>query len=224
MIHRTSSAARRPRESGDRDAVPSRICAGGANFHFGGYGSPLSRGRRKSEDDARDSPPVLCESALIESRYWEVIAVNRAGDRSPHERSDMRVVKTGSDFKTGSTPDIASLIRATVEPGYLLHFGGYGSSHSRGRRKRCPPVLCESALIESRCWEVIAVNRAGNRSPHERGDMRVVKQAQTSEQVQPGYRFAHPGYSRSGLLAEVWILAFAGTTQEMARRCFTSQL
>jgi hypothetical protein len=63
---------------------------------------------------------VLCESALIESRYWEVIAVNRAGDRSPHERSDMRVVKTGSDFKTGSTPDIASLIRATVDPGYLL--------------------------------------------------------------------------------------------------------
>jgi hypothetical protein len=46
--------------------------------------------------------------------------VNRAGDRSPHERSDMRVVKTDSDFKTGSTPDIASLIRATVDPGYLL--------------------------------------------------------------------------------------------------------
>ena len=32
----------------------------------------------------------------------------------------MRVAKTGSDFKTGSAPDIASLIRATADPGYLL--------------------------------------------------------------------------------------------------------
>ena len=43
----------------------------------------------------------------------------------------MRVVKTGSDFKTGSTPDIASLIRATADPGYLLFvleegFGSFG--------------------------------------------------------------------------------------------------
>ncbi len=131
MIHRTSWAARRPRESGDPNAVPSRICAGGANLHFGGYGSPLSRGRRKRED----GPPVLCESALIESRHWEVIAVNRAGDRSPHERSDMRVgFKTGSGLKTGSTPDIASLIRATADPGYLLPRPS-GAAHSGGDRE-----------------------------------------------------------------------------------------
>ena len=51
----------------------------------------------------------------------EVIAANRANDRSPHERSDMRVgFKTGSGFKTGLAPDIASLIRATADPGYIL--------------------------------------------------------------------------------------------------------
>ena len=38
----------------------------------------------------------------------------------------MRVVKTGSDFKTGSTPDIASLIRATADPGYLLSSANFG--------------------------------------------------------------------------------------------------
>ena len=80
---------------------------------------------------------MLCESALIESRYWEV-AVNRVGDRSdrsPHERSDMRVVKTGSDFKTGSAPDIASLIRATADPGYLPCQAGAIAGGLGGRRE-----------------------------------------------------------------------------------------
>ncbi len=47
------------------------------------------------------------------------------------------------------------------------------------------------------------MNHANDRSPHERSDMRVVKTGSDfKNRLNPGYRFAHPGYSRSGLLAE----------------------